>query len=161
MKVRDKLLQLYNDLGVEPRLDNFASRKQLQKLTYLIEAFGIFLGFRFSWYLHGPYDRRLTAVLYDDIREESDREVRDTFQNEDQIIKELKEFLGRDIHSSRTLELIVSLHYLDYLGKKQNMQDEEIIDQLVSLKPQYTKDEARHYLKRIHKFMYEEQVRLA
>lgn len=155
MKVRQKLIQLYNDLGVEPRLDNFASRKQLQKLTYLIEAFGIFLGFKFSWYLHGPYDRKLTAVLYDDVGGESDRIVDDKYQNEEEIIKKLKEFLGRDIHSSRTLELIVSLHYLDYLGRKQNMTIDQIIDQLVSLKPQYTKDEARYYLKRIHDFMYQ------
>lgn len=155
MKVRKKLLQLYGDLGVEPHLDNFVSRKQLQKLTYLIEAFGIFLGFKFSWYLHGPYDRRLTAVLYDDNREESNRNVDDKYQNEEKIIKKLKEFLGRDIYSSRTLELIVSLHYLDYLGRRQNMKDEGIIDQLISLKPQYTKEESRYYLKRIHEFMYE------
>ncbi|NDB33199.1 MAG: hypothetical protein EB150_08720 [Nitrososphaeria archaeon] len=154
MKVREKLIQLYSDLGVEPRLDNFASRKQLQKLTYLIEAFGIFLGFKFSWYLHGPYDRRLTAVLYDDTREESDRQVDNTFQNEGEIIKKLKEFLGRDIHSSRTLELIVSLHYLDYVGRKQNLTDDKIIEQLRSLKPQYTKEESAYYLKRIHQFMY-------
>jgi len=154
MEVHQKLIQLYNNLGVEPRLDNFASRKQLQKLTYLIEAFGIFLGFKFSWYLHGPYDRRLTAVLYDDDKEESARQVLDVYPNEDEIIKRLKEFLGRDVHFSRTLELIVSLHYLDYLGRRQNMKDEEVIDQLISLKPQYTRDEARHYLKRIHQFMY-------
>lgn len=156
MKVREKLLQLFNNLGVEPRLDNFSSRKQLQKLTYLVEAFGIFLGFKFSWYLHGPYDRRLTAVLYDDNREESDRNVDDKYPNEEEITKKLKEFLGRDIHSSKTLELIVSLHYLDYLRRRQNLTDDKIIEQLISLKPQYTKDEARYYLKRIHKFMYNE-----
>lgn len=155
MEVHQKLVQLYKELGVEPHLDTFASRKQLQKLTYLIEAFGIFLGFQFSWYLHGPYDRKLTAVLYgDDDGKESARQVPDTYPNESEIIKKLKEFLGRDVHFSRTLELIVSLHYLDYLGRRQNMKDDEIIDQLVSLKPQYTKDEARHYLKRIHQFMY-------
>jgi len=141
MKVRDKLIQLYEGLGITPSLRNFSSRKQLQKLTYLIEAFGIFLGFRFSWYLHGPYDRKLTAVLYDDNRDESDRDVLNTFPNEKKILKKIKEFLGRDIHSSRTLELIVSLHYLDYIGQKQKMSDDQIIDRLIELKPQYTKDE--------------------
>lgn len=153
MKVRDKLIQLYEGLGITPSLGNFSSRKQLQKLTYLIEAFGIFLGFRFSWYLHGPYDRKLTAVLYDDNRDESDRDVSDTFPNEKKILKKLKEFLGRDIHSSRTLELIVSLHYLDYIGQKQRMSDEQIIDRLIELKPQYTKDESKYYLKRIREYL--------
>ncbi len=153
MKVRDKLIQLYGGLGVTPSLENFSSRKQLQKLTYLVEAFGIFLGFRFSWYLHGPYDRKLTAVLYDDNRDESDRDVLDTFPNEKKILKKLKEFLGRDIHSSRTLELIVSLHYLDYIGQKQEMSDEQIINRLIELKPQYTKDESKYYLKRIREYL--------
>lgn len=154
MKVRTKLLQLYKEIGVEPSLDTFSSRKQLQKLTYLIEAFGIFLGFRFRWYVHGPYSPRLTAVLYNDDKKESEKIVDDKFPNEEKIIAKLKKFLERDIHSSRTLELIVSLHYLDYLGQQQNMKREEIIDQLVSLKPQYGKDEAKYYLKRIHEFMY-------
>lgn len=152
MEVLKKLAQLFEKLDVNPSLETFANRKLLQKLTYLIEVFGIDFGFRFSWYLHGPYDRGLTAVLYGDFGE-SQREVQDDFPKEDEKLEKLKKFLGSDIHSSRTLELIVSLHYLNHIGKKSGMCDDEIINQLLYLKSHFTKDEAKYYLKRIKEFI--------
>ncbi len=116
-----------------------------------LEIFGIPLGFGFSWYIHGPYDRNLTAVLYDNHPEYSDREIKQ-ITNESQKIANLKEFLGTDIHNSRTLELIVSLHYLYHIGKKNNTSDPKILEQLLELKPQFKKAESEYYLKRIKKY---------
>ena len=153
MKVRDKLLSLFDDLNVKHDLKSFENRKQLQKLTYLIEVFGIDLKFRFHWYIHGPYDKRLTTVLYDDTPESSGREVDDVYPNEQNILIKLKEFLDSDIHSSRNLELIVSLHYIMQVGKKDNFDDDKIIKQLLELKPQFNESEAKYYLKRIKEFL--------
>lgn len=149
MQVREKLFQLCSDVGVKPDLTNFSGRKQLQKLTYMFEVFGLDLGFRFSWYVHGPYDRRLTSVLFNDDKDESVREVLDKFKNEDKKLRQLKKFLGRDIHSSRALELIGSLHYLLIIGQQKNIDDDTIINQLLDLKPQFSEGETRYYLKRI------------
>jgi len=33
----------------------FSDRLRLQKLIYLVEAFGVYLGYDYSWYLRGPY----------------------------------------------------------------------------------------------------------
>lgn len=33
----------------------FDDRLRLQKLIYVVEAFGVYLGYDFSWYLRGPY----------------------------------------------------------------------------------------------------------
>lgn len=154
MRVDDKLDQLYEKLKVDPYLDTFANRKLLQKLTYLIEVSGIDLGFRFSWYIHGPYDKKLTAILYDDNNEESSRDVLAVYPEEAKKLAKLKKFLGRDITSSRNLELIVSLHYLNYLGKKTGLSDKKIIGHLLELKPRFTREESEYYLKRIKEFFY-------
>lgn len=159
MRKREKLIQLFEKLEVDPSLDSFANRKLLQKLTYLIEVFGIDLGFRFSWYLHGPYDRNLTAVLYDDRGGESEIEIQDQFPQEDEKLAKLKKFLGRDIYSSRTLELIVSLHYLNHVGKKSGMCDDEIVSELLHLKPHFTREEATYYLKRINELVETDTIR--
>lgn len=154
MKVRDKLISLFDDLGVKHDLKSFENRKQLQKLTYLIEVFGIDLKFRFSWYVYGPYDKKLTAVLYDDTPESSGREVKSVYPNEQKSLNKLKDFLGSDINSSRNLELIVSLHYIIQVGKKSNLvEDTKIIKQLLELKPQFNESEAKYYLKRIREFL--------
>ena len=139
---------------MDPHLDTFANRKILQKLTYLIEVSGIDLRFRFGWYIHGPYDKNLTAVLYDNDKEESSRDVQDVYPDEDKKLTKLKKFLGRDITSSRNLELIVSLHYLNHLGKKTGLSDKEVIDNLLELKPRFTREESEYYLKRIKEFFY-------
>lgn len=149
MQVRDKIHQLCKEMGVEPNIESFSGRKQMQKLTYLFEAFGIDLGFRFSWYVHGPYDSRLTRVLYDDDPGYSGRQVQDKFEKEEEKLRALKKFLGRDVHSSRVLELISSLHYLLLVAQPKKVDNDTIINNLLDLKPQFSEGEARYYLKKI------------
>jgi uncharacterized protein YwgA len=152
MRVEDKLGELFDKLHVDSSMETFANRKLLQKLTYMIEAFGIDLGFRFSWYVHGPYDKRLTSVLYQDGTNESDRPVPDKYLDEEAKLKNLQDFLDKDIKSSRTMELIVSLHYLQRLSQKTPRSDDEIIENLLNLKPHFEEHEAKYYLKRIKQF---------
>ena len=146
-------MQLFRSAGIEPSLETFDNRLQLQKLTYLLEVFGMDLGFRFNWYLHGPYNRFVTKVLFDSDKAESEREVEDVFTNEKKKLSILKEFLGSDINSSRTLELIVSLHYLLVLGKRSGVKDEQIVKQLHDLKPYFSEEEILYYCKRIRSFI--------
>jgi len=153
VEVREKIFQLCKEMGVKPELSTFPKRKQLQKLTYLFQAFGMDLNFKFSWYIHGPYDSSLTKVLYDDDKEISGRTVPDTFKNEKQKLKDLKNFLGRDVQSSRALELIGSLHYIVKNTKDNDQSDQEIIDSLLELKPQFSEGETRFYLKKIRELL--------
>ncbi len=152
MKVREKLFQLCREMGVEPELSTFPKRKQLQKLTYLFQAFGLDLNFKFSWYVHGPYDSSLTKVLYNDDKEISTRQVPESFKDEKKKLKALKNFLGKDVESSRVLELIGSLHFI-VNHTKNNKSDQEIIDKLLELKPQFGEGETRYYLKKIKELM--------
>ena len=155
LRVREKINQLCKEMGVEPNLDKFSGRKQLQKLTYLMEAFGLDLGFKFSWYIHGPYDRRLTSVLYDDDPEECSRQVSDEYANEKERLRALKKFLGNDVHSSRILELISSLHYLLLIGIPKKVDDDTVISNLLDLKPQFSEEETRYYLKKIKETLFD------
>lgn len=148
ISVEEKLKKSLKLLGVELNIDSFAERKRMQKITYLLEQFGVNLGFEFSWYLHGPYSTTLTRVLYKKDLEELNRMVQD--KNDDiKKIESLKKFLGSDIKSSNTLELIVSLHYLMTLGKSGNKSDEEMLQLFMRLKPFFSEEEGRYYLKRI------------
>lgn len=42
-------------------MDDFEGRLILQKSVYLLQAFGIYRGYNFSWYIHGPYSPKLTS----------------------------------------------------------------------------------------------------
>ena len=43
-------------------MGDFGGRLRLQKIIYLVEAFGVYLGYGFSWYLRGPYCTSLTRA---------------------------------------------------------------------------------------------------
>ncbi|MCY4261559.1 MAG: hypothetical protein OXC91_15040 [Rhodobacteraceae bacterium] len=43
----------------------FDDRLRLQKLVYMIEAFDVYLGYDFSWYLRGPYCTRLAKTGFE------------------------------------------------------------------------------------------------
>jgi hypothetical protein len=51
-------------LGRDLRLDDFANRLKLQKTIYLAQAAGVQLGYRFHWYLRGPYSSGLTRDAF-------------------------------------------------------------------------------------------------
>ncbi len=50
---------------------SFNHRLALQKTIYILQTAGVNLGYRYSWYLRGPYSRELAADAYS-IREELD-----------------------------------------------------------------------------------------
>jgi len=41
-------------------MSTFEGRLKLQKTVYLLQSFGVYLGYGFTWYMRGPYLTRLT-----------------------------------------------------------------------------------------------------
>ena len=58
--------------GYDFSLEGFSDRLKLQKTIYLLQVFGVYLGYDFSWYLRGPYCSILAAngFLLQDIYDE-------------------------------------------------------------------------------------------
>ena len=42
-------------------MSDFDGRLTLQKSVYLLQSFGVYIGYRFSWYVRGPYSTRLAS----------------------------------------------------------------------------------------------------
>jgi len=47
------------------KMDTFNDRLRLQKLVYMVEAFGVYLGYDYSWYLRGPYCTSLARTGFE------------------------------------------------------------------------------------------------
>jgi len=45
-------------------MSTFEGRLVLQKTVYLLQAHGLYLGYKFSWYVHGPYCPELTKEAF-------------------------------------------------------------------------------------------------
>ncbi len=143
------LLKLVLDrIGFENiKIDNFIKRKILQKKIYLLQLTGIDLGYRYNWYLYGPYCPALasdTFTLRDEI------EYDDEFTNYE-LNSKTKNKLGTlknivDLPDTPTtnepewLELLASLHYLKhiaYWSGKNNPEFEEVFEKLAESKPHF------------------------
>ena len=94
-------------------MDSFDDRLKLQKSLYLLQSFGIYLGYDFSWYLRGPYCSILATngfeleEIYDDI---PNYKVEFKKPKTQKIFKDFLKFIK--FKSVDELEIAASLHYL-------------------------------------------------
>jgi len=143
------LLKLVLDrIGFEDiEIDKFDKRKILQKKIYLLQLTGVDLGYRYNWYLQGPYCPALannTFTLRGEIKYD------DEFNNYELNSKTKSRFdtLNKIISMPDTpktcepewLELLASLHYLKhiaYWSGKNNPEFEEVFEKLKESKPHF------------------------
>jgi len=147
MGTKSDISTLFNLLDQELSVDTFSDRKKLQKLVYLSEVFRIDLDFTFTWYIHGPYSPQLTRVMFDK-EQGSSMKVKE-IPNINKKIKNLKNFLGDDINSSRNLELIASIHYIASIVEDPIKSKSKILDTIYNEKPQFQKEEVDQCYNRI------------
>ena len=121
MEARQVVLKLFLDaLGIPANIDTVNDRKKVQKAVYLGQLTGIDLGYRFGWYLKGPYSPSLTRDYFDleEAIASGDRDHEDK-ELEKIVIKKLKKVVpimkhGPEVHLSQEdwLELVASVHFL-------------------------------------------------
>jgi uncharacterized protein YwgA len=111
---------LLDHLNIPSDITTFDDRKRVQKAIYLSQRAGVGLGYRFGWYLKGPYSADLTGdyfALARDLatgrRDHEDQELTETVQEQLQTIQPILErpkWFHRPLED--WLELVASLDYL-------------------------------------------------
>lgn len=143
------LLKLVLDrIGFEDiEIDKFDKRKILQKKIYLLQLTGVDLGYRYNWYLKGPYCPALandTFTLreekkYDD--EYNDYELNSKTKNKfDTLHKIVSLPYTPKTSEPEWLELLASLHYLKHIAYwpgKNNPEFAEVFEKLKESKPHF------------------------
>jgi hypothetical protein len=139
---------VFDEIGLEPRVSSFAQRLVIQKEIYLTQLAGLDLGYRFSWYIHGPYCRELTSDAFQLVESlESDESI----PADRSLIPLAKEFTRKaktiwenrpqNVTSSDWLELLASLHYLKHIvywpGGVRPSEFDEVFAALVKSKPKF------------------------
>src|SRR5690348_16057248 len=127
MENRHIVLKLFTqELGVEGEINSFDDRKEFQKVVLLGQSLsGVDLGYRFNWYLHGPYSPALARDYY---QMAEAVELGDQSFEGRSLNAEIRQKLGaiRDIvrapdtfrlQRSDWLELLASWYYLRFIVK--------------------------------------------
>ena len=129
---------------------SFNDRLIFQKTVYLLQAFGLYLGYYFSWYIHGPYSTTLTRdgfALIDNYSEVP--HVRFVEDKDDALFKTFLIFLGKRKNDADWLEILASIHILKRLYPTKNKN--RIINKVMDKDPHFSREiceEAFEYLKK-------------
>lgn len=138
MDKKQIVLKLFvQSLGVEGDINSFEGRKNFQKAVLLGQSLsGVDLGYRFNWYLHGPYSPSLArdyyqlaeAIEFGD-REYEDHRLVDSIHDKIEGIRDLFTVPdGIELGRSDWLELLASWHYLRSVNKYDETKALEIIN---------------------------------
>ena len=143
------LLKLVLDkIGLgELSVDTFSKRLRLQKKVYLLQVTGLELGYRYNWYLRGPYCPALTRdafTLKEELASgEQDYEDYELRKDALQTLRTAEEAweVPRDISVEPEIwvELLASLHYLKHIAywPERNVTTEAVFTKLEEAKPQF------------------------
>ena len=116
-------------------MGDFDHRLRVQKFVYLLQAFDIYLGYDYSWYLRGPYCTQLATVAYTLSRsyDAIPRDQKMAFLNSDvqERFERFKEFIGGRESDNDFLEIAASEHML---RKTTDMSRADIIEKVSTKK---------------------------
>ena len=128
-----------NEFGL--KRDTIENRLKLQKTIYLLEAYGMQLGYGFSWYKYGPYSQDLVRDAYTVLRSEKKKYDKATSswcfsettrKKIDQFKQICKDFLG----DLRQLELVASVDFVFNTWYSDEADTEKIVDNFKKHKKQ-------------------------
>jgi uncharacterized protein YwgA len=121
MEPRLIALQLFlKQLGVSSEIESLEDRVRVQKAVYLGQLSGVDFGYRFSWYLRGPYSTKLTTDYFEleeaiRLREEDSKkmELKTSIKKKlDAIAPLMKKPNTVTLEIEGWLELVASYHFL-------------------------------------------------
>lgn len=97
---------------VVPGMSTFRGRLILQKTVYLMQSMGIFLGYRFNWYVYGPYSPELPRHGFELAQRFQEVEPYE-FHREShrKSFDRLIDFLGDNRRNPIWLEAVASIHF--------------------------------------------------
>jgi hypothetical protein len=136
MEARLIALKLFlKELGVELDISKFGDRIRIQKSVYLGQLSGVDLGYRYSWYLRGPYCPSLTRDYYEltEAIASGDRtfegksfgeSVRKRLKKIRPLLKPPKEV---GLKQDEWLELVSCIHFLRFESRYSKRQAEDFL----------------------------------
>jgi uncharacterized protein YwgA len=118
IQVTDKDILCMLASQFELKRDTKRDRLRLQKIIYLLQSYGLQLGYGFSWYKHGPYSQELVYDAYRVLNSEKDeyKERMTSLSFTDSSKQKFQEFenlLAGILDNPQMLELVASLHFVE------------------------------------------------
>jgi uncharacterized protein YwgA len=144
-------------LAIPLCLDTFNDRMALQKTIYLCQAAGVHLGYRYNWYLRGPYSSELTRDAFAlQANQNSGFDETAGWNLDQESIRKLEKtkllWQGKsEAERPRWLELLASVLFLKRSYAGRNKDGAGLRDILVKNEKYFSEDEIRSALQELER----------
>ncbi|HNX17195.1 MAG TPA: hypothetical protein PKM50_02585 [Methanoregula sp.] len=146
--VAEKIIsRVFSQLGFSKiNMNDFQDRLKYQKLVYLMQNFGLSLGYGYSWYVRGPYSPELTKALFTISNNPAlfTEGSQIKFKDETEVIKRIDNFrglLGSDLSDPVFLEVLASMVFIKKAYCSKKLGEDDLKTLLLSLKPRLKHEE--------------------
>lgn len=106
----NKLSAIFSGIGKELSMKRFEDELETQKVTYLIQEYGVDLGYHYGWFIYGPHSKQV-AIDARSVYENRNNQQHIDIADEDKI-REFKQIMSEHLDDSIWLEIAASLVYL-------------------------------------------------
>lgn len=124
-----------------------------QKKMYLLQSLGTDLGYKFDWYVRGPYSPSLTNYVYNnlDVLSSNDFEkykLSESAEKNVSVVNSLVGYKKADLGEVSWYELLASLLYIIKNRESWKVDDNKssLFSALVKFKPQYNNEQCEYAL---------------
>ena len=123
-------------LGENADIENFEDRKRFQKAVYLGQVAGVDLGYRYGWYVKGPYSTDLTRDYYamseavaGGATVPANKQLKDEIRKKLTAVRPLFAVPnGVRLNKADWLELLASWHYLRKVNRLEESKAREYME---------------------------------
>ena len=105
-----RTLRVLSELGIKPVMTSFSTRLRVQKILYLLQELGLQTGWKFSWYIRGPYSPDLAHELFEH-REKAAKDLK-ADDNENKAIRKFRDKFGQLPLNAQQLEAAAAVMYV-------------------------------------------------
>lgn len=120
----EQLASVFSEVDKKFSMEKFDDKLQVQKIIYLLQEYGVNLGYNYEWYIRGPYCKQVSAdahvVLDTDVMPQPPEQVNLKADK----IKEFNKILSSHFNDTTWLEIAASIVYL----KKQHYAQDSLDD---------------------------------
>ena len=60
-----QLASIFSQVDKDFSMDRFDDKLEVQKIIYLLQEYGINLGYAYEWYIRGPYCKQVSVDAHD------------------------------------------------------------------------------------------------
>ena len=109
----EKLALLFRGVQAPIEMGTLDERIRVQKITYLAQSYGIDLGYKFSWYIRGPYSKSVTTAGFEIYENNIDiNQIQATQELDQERVERFREFITPHVNDTLWLEIAGSAIYL-------------------------------------------------